>query len=219
MQPQRQHFITPEEYLELERQAETKSEYFRGETYAMAGASRAHNLIVTNAILNLGTRLKGRPCEIYANDMRVKVGPTGLYTYPDIVVVCGRPMFEDRCSDTLLNPTIIAEVLSQSTESYDRGIKFEHYRTLESLTDYLLISQDKASIEHRTRQSGDTWLLGIYQGVETIVPLSSLAVELPLAEIYDKIEWSDEYAARGWLRVVKEPQAEYRLDQPGDPTY
>src|SRR5919198_4874617 len=118
---------TPEEYLALERAARHKSEYVNGRIYALAGASRAHNLIVVNVSAELRAQLRGRPCETYASDMRVKVSQTGLYTYPDVVVVCGEPRFEDAQVDTLLNPTVIIEVLSESTESYDRGEKFAHY--------------------------------------------------------------------------------------------
>lgn len=206
-------YLTPQEYLEYERQAETKSEYFNGEIYAMAGATREHNLIVTNTVLSLGTRLRSRRCEIYAADMRVKVSPTGLYTYPDVVVVCGPPRFDDAHKDTLLNPILIVEVLSESTEAYDRTGKFEHYRKLESLTDYLLISQERAWIEHRARQSDIKWLTGYYMGLETVVPIPSLDCELRLADVYDKIDWPDESSARGWLQAVKEPAPKYTTER------
>ncbi|MEZ4768969.1 MAG: Uma2 family endonuclease [Caldilineales bacterium] len=209
-----QLYLTPQEYLEHERQADTKSEYFNGQIYALAGATRSHNLIVTNTVLSLGTKLRDRRCEIYAADMRVKVSPTGLYTYPDVVVVCGSPRFDDAHKDTLLNPTLIVEVLSESTEAYDRTGKFEHYRTLESLTDYLLISQEKAWIEHRARRSDIKWLTGYYMGLETVVPLPSIDCELRLADVYDKIDWPDESSARGWMRAVKEPVEEYQIAHP-----
>ena len=206
---QQKLYLTPQEYLDYEREAETKSEYYNGEIYAMAGATREHSLIVTNTVLSLGTRLRGRRCEIYAADMRVKVSPTGLYTYPDVVVVCGLPRFDDAHKDTLPNPTLIVEVLSESTEAYDRTGKFEHYRKLESLTDYLLISQERAWIEHRARQSEIKWLIGFYMGMETVVPVPSIDCELRLSDVYDKIDWPDESSARGWLRAVKEPAPEY----------
>ena len=207
----RQHniYVTQQDYLDQERQAETKSEYWNGEIYAMAGASPRHTLIAANIIISLGSRLKGRPCTVHTGDLRVSIAQTGLHTYPDVVIVCGQPVYEDRQKDTLLNPAIVVEVLSKSTESHDRGVKFEHYRRLESLTDYLLVSQDTACIEHRVRQPDDKWLLGIYQGLDTVVPLSSIDCELPLAEAYDKVEWPDEDAARGWLRFVKEPSEAY----------
>ncbi len=137
-------FLTPQDYLALERQAETKSEYYAGEVFAMAGASRKHNTIVTNLAYLLVGQLKGRSCEVYNSDMRVKVSATGLYTYPDLVVVCGKPRFDDDQEDTLLNPTVIIEVLSKSTEAYDRSEKFAQYRALELMADYLLIAQDIA---------------------------------------------------------------------------
>ena len=150
---------TPEEYLALERQAPCKSEYYAGEIFAMAGASRWHDLTVTNVLRELSLQLKGQPCTTYPSDMRVKVSPTGLYTYPDVIVVCGEAQFEDHQQDTLLNPTLIVEVLSESTEAYDRGGKFTHYRKLPSLVEYVLITQTKPHIEHYVRQSDNRWLL------------------------------------------------------------
>jgi Uma2 family endonuclease len=132
--------LTPEEYLARERQVDTKSEFYDGELFAKAGASRSHNLIVGNVTGELRAQLRGRPCEVYPADMRVKVSETGLYAYPDVVVVCGEPRFEDEHLDTLLNPTVIVDVLSPSTEAYDRGEKFAQYRKLASLREYVLIA-------------------------------------------------------------------------------
>lgn len=209
---QRQPYLTPQEYLDYERQAETKSEYYNGEMYALAGASPRHTVIAANVIATLHARFKGRPCTVHTGDLRVKVSPTGLYTYPDVVVVCGQPKFDDAQKDTLLNPTLIVEVLSESTEVYDRTGKFEHYRKLESLTDYLLISQEKAWIEHRARQSEIKWLIGYYMGLETVVTLPSMDCELRLSDVYDKIDWPDENSAHGFLQAVKEPTMEYRVE-------
>ena len=209
MQQQQISTITQQEYLELERQSETKNEYWNGEIYAMAGASKRHTLIAANVIASLHSRLKGHPCSVHTGDLRVKVSPTGLYTYPDAVVMCDNPQYDDRVQDTVSNPTVIVEILSKSTESYDRGVKFEHYRTLESLTDYLLVSQDNASIEQRMRQPDGRWLLSIYQGLDSVVPIASIDCELPLAEVYERIEWPNEDAARGWLRFVKESSEAY----------
>jgi Uma2 family endonuclease len=209
MQAQSAHYVTAEEYLRLERQAETRSEYWDGQIYAMAGASEVHNLIVTNLVMILGSQVKGRPCKVYPNDMRVKVKGTGLYTYPDVIVVCGRAQFEDRRRDTLLNPTAILEVLSPSTEGYDRGTKFEHYRALDSLSDYLLVAQESPTVEHFERQSGDRWLLSTYKGPNAVAQIASAGCSLPLADIFDKVEWPDEETAAGILRVVKEPEAGY----------
>ena len=204
----RQQWISPEEYLEMERQAETKSEYLAGEIFAMAGASRTHNLILTNTIVSLGTNLKGRGCDIYANDMRVEVSPTGLYTYPDVVVVCGQPQFKDANEDTLLNPTLIMKVLSNSTAAYDRGDKFEHYSTLPSLTDYLLIAQDRAAVEQRVRTERG-WQLAFHYGLDAVVPLPAIGCELRLSDVYDGIQFTDPKAARGSFRVVKDPREDY----------
>ncbi len=150
--------FTPEQYLALERKAAFKSEYFDGCIRAMAGASRAHNLIALNLGSEIRSQLRDRPCETYVSDMRVRTGPSGLYTYPDVVVVCGEPRFEDDELDTLLNPTVIVEVLSPSTEAADRGRKFASYRRLASLQEYVLVAQDRACVERYTRQ-GDEWLL------------------------------------------------------------
>ena len=202
--------LTPDEYLRLERQAETRSEYWDGQVYALAGASQRHTIIVANILALAVTQFKGRPCTAHASDLRVKVRPTGLYTYPDVVIVCGRARFEDRRRDTLLNPTVIIEVLSPSTEAYDRGTKFEHYRTLDSLSDYLLVAQGSPTVEHFERQPDDKWLLGTYKGPQAIASIASAGCNLPLVDVYDKVEWPDEETAAGILRVVKELDAEYR---------
>ena len=145
------HFYTPAEYLALEREADHKSEYLAGEIFALAGASEAHNTITLNFAAALHAQLRGRPCRVFANDLRVRVQASGLYTYPDVLALCGERRFEDAHRDTLLNPTLIGEVLSPSTEAYDRGKQFGHYRRLESLIDYLLIAQDEVRVEHYTR--------------------------------------------------------------------
>ena len=188
MSSQPQHPYTPEEYLALERKAKDKSEYFAGEIFAMSGASRQHNLIVANVVATLHGQFRNRPCEVYASDMRVKASPTGLYTYPDVVALCGEPQFDDEQKDTLLNPTVIIEVLSSSTEAYDRGDKFGHYRKLASLTEYVLISQEKLHIEHYVRQPDNQWLLSEASSPQDTVRLPSINGVLVLAEVYDKVE-------------------------------
>jgi Uma2 family endonuclease len=185
--PAQQHY-TPEEYLALERQAECKSEYYAGEILAMAGASRWHNLVVANVIGELRSQLKGRPCTTYPSDMRVKISPTGLYTYPNVTVVCGEAQFEDHQQDTLLNPTLIVEVLSESTEAYDRGDKFAHYRKLASLTQYVLITQTKPHVGHYVRQADHRWLLAEADSLSDSVHLPSIDCHLALAEVYDKVD-------------------------------
>ena len=142
---------TLEQYLELERSTRVKHEYFRGEVFAMGGASFAHTVIAGNVVSTLHGQLRGKPCRVSASDLRVKVDRTGLYTYPDVVVVCGAPQLEQP-GDSLLNPSVIVEVISESTEAYDRGKKFEQYRSLDSLTDYILIAQDTVRAEHYSRQ-------------------------------------------------------------------
>jgi Uma2 family endonuclease len=176
------------DYLAAERRAEGgKSEYLDGEVIAMSGASRAHNLIALNLAASLHDQLKGRPCETYAGDMRVHTPATGLYTYPDVVVVCGEPRFDDAALDTLLNPTLLIEVLSSSTESYDRGRKFAHYRTLESLREVVLVSQDEVRVELFTRQQHGHWLLSEASRLDEAVPLGSIGCELRLADVYDRV--------------------------------
>lgn len=188
MSSQAQQQYTPEEYLARERQAEYKSEYYAGDIFAMAGASRWHNLIVANVIRELSLQLKGRPCTTYPSDMRVKISPTGLYTYPDVTVVCGEAQFEDTQQDTLVNPTLIVEVLSESTEAYDRGGKFAHYRKLDSLLEYVLIAQTKPHIEHYVRQPDNRWLLAEADSVHDTMHLPSIDCQLALAEVYDKVD-------------------------------
>ena len=188
MSSQTQKHYTPEEYLALERQAQYKSEYDAGEIFAMAGASRWHNLIVANVVGELRSQLKGRPCTTYPSDMRVKISLTGLYAYPDVTVVCGEAQFEDTQQDTLLNPTLIVEVLSDSTEAYDRGGKFARYRKLDSLMAYVLITQTKPHIEHYTRQPDNRWLLSEADSVHDTIHLPTIDCHLALAEVYDKVD-------------------------------
>lgn len=188
MASQPKTFLTSEEYLTLERKAEYKSEYVNGEVYAMVGASRRHNLITGNIFGELREQLKKRRCEVYTSDMRVRVPATNLYTYPDVIVVCGEPKFEDEHVDTLLNPTVIVEVLSPSTASYDRTKKFGYYRTIKSLAEYLLVAQDEYKVEQYTRQADNRWLLSDISSLEGMVNLDSLQCALLLADIYDKVE-------------------------------
>ncbi len=178
----------PDEYLALERISEMKNEYLDGEIFAMTGASETHNLMTLNIAGELRQQMKGRPCKVYSNDMRVRVNATGLYTYPDVIALCEEARFEDEFMDTLINPTVIFEVLSRSTEAYDRGDKFAHYRKVESLKEYLLVSQNKCFIEHYIRQPGAHWLLSEIEGVEGTVGLPSITCKLALAEVYDKVD-------------------------------
>jgi Uma2 family endonuclease len=186
VEPQRR--VSIEDYLAAERRAETKSEYLDGEVFAMSGASREHNLIAVNVTASVHGQLKGSACEIYAGDMRVHVPATGLYTYPDVTVVCGEPRFEDGEEvDTLLNPTLLIEVLSPTTEGCDRGKKFAHYRTLESFREYVLIAQEEVRVELFTRQEDGHWLLSEASRLEERLPLASIGCELRLADVYDRV--------------------------------
>jgi Uma2 family endonuclease len=179
--------VSEEEYLARERAGEDRHEYRRGEIVAMVGASREHNLIVTDTVRSLGTQLRKRPCELYSNDMRLKIATLGKYTYPDIVVVCGEPRFADDYVDNLLNPTVLIEVLSPSTEAYDRGEKFEHYRAIDSLREYLLIAQDRYHIDHFVRQDDGQWLLRDADGLAATLTLASIGCQLALADVYEKV--------------------------------
>jgi Uma2 family endonuclease len=181
------HF-TPQEYLAIERSSQQKNEYLNGEIFAMGGASERHNLIAGNVFASLHAQLRGQPCKVYSSDMRVKITMTGLYTYPDIVALCGEARFDDERRDTLLNPNVIIEVLSKSTEGYDRGEKFAHYRRIETLTEYILISQDRHRIEHYVRQQDNQWLMSEVSEIGGSLELPSIKCRLKLTEIYDKVE-------------------------------
>jgi Uma2 family endonuclease len=184
-----ERYISEEEYLEREACAERKHEYFHGKIYAMAGATEEHNLISVNVAGELRQQFKGRLCRAYSTNMRVLVSKTRLYTYPDVIAVCGEPRFTNPQRTALLNPTVIVEVLSASTESYDRGEKFDHYRTLESLTDYLLIAQDKMRLEHYVRQPDDRWMLTVVSDPQGVLEIESIGCTLRLVDVYEKVEF------------------------------
>lgn len=185
---------TPEQYLAMERSADFKSEYDGGFITAMAGASTRHNLIALNMASEIRSRLKGRRCMVFMSDMRLCVNSTGLYTYPDVMAVCGEGEYLDAEVDTLLNPTLIVEVLSTTTESYDRGRKFGHYRRLASLKEYVMVAQDEVRVERYNRQ-GDFWVLAEFTSLDDTLRLESIECEIPLREIYDKVELSTEAAS------------------------
>ena len=180
--------ISTQEYLELERKSAAKHEYIDGRIVEMTGASKVHNLITTNVVISLGSQLLRRSGEVYSSDMRVKIPATGRYTYPDIVVVENEALLEDRVQDTLLNPTVLMEILSSSTEKYDRGEKFLNYRTIESLQEYIMISQDSYQIEHYVRQPDGRWLLAEAKSLAETMYLPSIDCNLPLADVYNKVE-------------------------------
>jgi Uma2 family endonuclease len=184
--------ITPQEYLELDRKSEIRNEYFDGQMFAMSGATREHIKIVANITMELGSQFLDRPCELYPTEMRTKVSETGLYTYPDIAAVCVEPLFEDDHFDTLLNPQLIIEVLSDSTESYDRGRKFAQYRNIDSLREYVLVSQDECRIERFSRQDDGTWLYIETTDPQGSLELQSVTCRLSVARVYHKVDFDRE---------------------------
>lgn len=182
--------ITPEEYLASERKAEIKSEFFDGETFALAGESREHNQIASNIVRVLGNQLLEKPCSVYSSDMKVKMEEIQKYTYPDVVVSCDPEAFEDENNDVLLNPLVIFEILSDSTEACDRGEKFAHYQLLDSLAEYILVSQYSCRVEKFHRRDDNAWIYSACQEMEDIVKLVSVSCELPVSEIYRKVNLS-----------------------------
>lgn len=182
---------TPEQYLLSERSATYKSEYLNGQILAMAGASLEHNTITANFVRVIGNQLVKRPCHVFSSDMRVKVIATNLYSYLDVVAVCGEIQFDDAQRDTLTNPSVIIEVLSPSTEAYDRGAKFAHYRRLDSLMEYVLVAQDRVSIEYYRREASG-WVLTEWSHPDALLRLASIGCDLVLRDIYDKVEFQSE---------------------------
>ena len=191
MSTARKPTLSPEQYLNFERAANYRSEYYRGEMFAMAGASWEHSLIKDNLARETGNQLKNGPCRLVTSDLRVKVCATGLYTYPDIAIVCDEPQFEDGVMDTLLNPRVIVEVLSESTEKYDRGTKFGHYRQLSSVVEYLLVAQDRQLVEQYVRQADNAWVLKIFDQPQSILTFASIGAQVALHEIYRGVEFPE----------------------------
>lgn len=191
MSTQPNETYTVEKYLAYERESETKHEYHAGEIFAMSGASREHNLV--NAALSrlIGNQLLETSCEEYYGDMRVKIDRTGLYTYPDGVVTCEEPRFEDAEVDTLLNPQVLFEILSPSTEGYDRGKKFSHYRQIDSLRDYVLIAQDEPLVERYNRRAEGEWSLTDAKGLDASLTISTINLTLPLQDLYAKVRFNE----------------------------
>lgn len=179
--------LTPEDYLREERASSVKREYIRGEVFAFAGASPAHNQIVFHLAGILHAQLRHTPCRGYASDLKVQTPGQEMFAYPDLTVVCGEPQFRDELQDVLLNPTLIIEVLSMSTEARDRGEKFLQYIQIPSLHDYLLVSQSEPRVEHYERQSDGRWLLSVLQGLDEQVHLASIGCTLRLADIYEGV--------------------------------
>ena len=192
--PVNQHpSVSPENYLTQEREAEFKSEYLNGDVYAMAGASRNHNQITSNLVVSLGGQLATEPCGVYVSDMKVRTRTleTNKYSYPDVVVTCGEELFEDSQGDVLLNPQVIIEVLSNSTEAYDRGLKFFHYQLIPSLQEYLLVSQHYCRVEHYQRRVDKQWIYSEFHQMEDNVPLSTVDCSLKVIDIYRRVVWEN----------------------------
>ena len=185
-----QTYLTPAEYIDVERKAVTKSEYLSGQIVAMSGASNAHNIITMNTANQLYNQLFDRDCLVYASDMRVRVHAPVSYFYPDIIVVCGEPRFEDDVFDTLLNPTVVVEVLSPSTAAYDRREKFTRYQQIASLKEYILISQNRIHLEHYLQEENQ-WRATEFQKFEDVVPVTSIECELLLGHVYRRVTFSD----------------------------
>jgi Uma2 family endonuclease len=180
--------MTPEQYLEIERKAEHKNEYLDGKMIPMPRANRDHNRLTRDLSLILCPQVEKHGCELFASDMRVQVSPTGLYAYPDIVVTRGQQQFLDDCEDTLLNPTFVAEVLSPATERFDRGLKSQHYRKMESLREYLLIEPDRLQIDIYTRREDGVWLLGDANRDEDVLELDSIGCRVSMGDLYRNID-------------------------------
>ena len=178
--------LTSEEYLAWERKQPFKNEYYNGQIVAMSGASRSHNRITVDITIQLGNQLMNSECEVFASEMRVRTSPEISYFYPDVIVVCGEPRFEDDTFDTLLNPILVIEVLSPSTAAFDRGEKFEHYKQIASLQEYILVSQNNVRVEHYRRQ-GPQWIHNTFEHLEDMLPLASIGRTLPLRAIYRRV--------------------------------
>lgn len=184
-----QTYVSPEEYLALERESEFKSEYLDGVVYAMTGASIWHVQIVGNITAALNTQLRHRPCRVLASEMKVRMPDTRKFFYPDVSVVCGEPQFHDERTDIILNPLLVIEVLSKSTEAFDRGGKFLAYQQLESLHEYLLVAQERPAVEQYVRQPDGTWTYRAVVGLDSSLALPSIECTLELSAVYDKVSW------------------------------
>lgn len=184
--------VSPEEYLRFERAALDKHEYLNGEIFAMSGAKIGHVRICGNIAASLHSQLKNLSCQAFQSDLRVHIPATGLYTYPDVVVICGEPqLVPDGHLDTLLNPALLVEVLSPTTADYDRGRKFDHYKTIESLKEYVLVWQDKKRAARYTKRDDQSWILSDFIGDDAVVDLNSVDCSLSMDDIYDKVDFKE----------------------------
>ena len=184
--------FSPEDYLSLERVSEIRHEYLDGFVYAMAGESPTHSIICFNIAVAVGERIKGTPCRGYSPNMKVRTKDESLYSYPDLAVVCGEPVYHDKHGDVLVNPTVVFEVLSRSTEAYDRGEKSQRYRTeIESLRDFVLVAQDRPRVEHFSRGADGDWSRAEIEGLDGVLSLASIDCRVRLADVYDRIAFAD----------------------------
>jgi Uma2 family endonuclease len=190
LQPKEKYY-TPQEYLAVEEEAGYKSEYFQGEIFAMSGGSANHNRISGNLYITLETAFEGKPCEAFITGMRLLVSENGLYTYPDIMVVCGELDFVEGRDDTVTNPVVIVEVLSKSTEGYDRGAKFELYRALQTFQDYVLVDQAKVHIEHFHKLDDGRWILQEFNQLEDVFTIETIDFDISLQQIYRRVNWEE----------------------------
>jgi Uma2 family endonuclease len=184
----KQRLVTPAQYVAAEQASGTKHEYLRGHVLAMAGATPKHNLVCANVIRALGDRLRGRPCAVMTSDQHVYVEATELGTYPDVTVLCAQAQHHADFPRSVTNPSILVEVLSPTTEAYDRGAKFDHYRHLPSLREYVLVATDQFGIDHYLREADGTWRLTVVRGLDAALRLPSVDAIVPLAEVYENLE-------------------------------
>lgn len=183
------NFITAEEYLAMERAADTKHEYYRGEIFAMSGASFEHNEISSNLMGILKNRLQGKSCRPYGNDLRIHIPESSLYTYPDLSIICDGPAFSDNKFDTITNPSVLIEILSNSTKDYDRGGKFNLYRSIKTLKEYILIDSTSVSVEIFSRDDDNSWRLVEFKNLDDSFTIATIETILSLKEIYDNVQF------------------------------
>ncbi len=185
----KKRIFTPAEYLAMETVADYKSEYYNGEIFAMSGGTADHSLIAVNTAGILSQRLAPTPCRVFNSDMRLNIERSGLYTYPDVMVICGRIELVKRRNDTVTNPVLIIEVLSESTREYDRGAKFNFYKEIPTLREYVTVESERPHVECYRRTGDDKWLVEIHEDLDATVKLESIACEISLRQVYNKVSW------------------------------
>ncbi|MBK8669212.1 MAG: Uma2 family endonuclease [Saprospiraceae bacterium] len=188
--PEKQH-VSPEQYLDSERLALEKHEFYRGEIFAMSGATFRHNQIFKNTYINLGSKLKGKPCQPYGSDLRIHIPKNSFFTYPDISIICGQPEMTDTIKDTVVNPSVIMEILSKSTYDYDKGQKFTLYRDIVSLKEYILIDSMSVRVEHYYKNDDGSWTLKDYRTIDDKIHIQTIAADLLLSDVYTVVVWEE----------------------------